>query len=102
MGKIYDSIVPNTFGGGHEQIMEVGNKTYKISNSIVPNTFGEGYEKNIEEISTDGFNPFLNCRPSMFGKIITKIGLILVAIGELFVLGIGVWFMFLVISAMIK
>ena len=53
MAKIRNTGIPNVFGDGYEQEVELDNgKKYRIRNSGVPNVFGEGYEKEIEEVKS--------------------------------------------------
>ena len=48
MGRIRNSTVKNTFGGGYEQIYTDDNgNEFTIKNSLWKNTFGDGYEKEI-------------------------------------------------------
>jgi len=57
MARIKNSIVPNLFGGGQEQIISMDDGSeYRIKNSIVPNVWGTGNEQIIEQTQS----PYIN------------------------------------------
>ena len=85
MARIKNTGVPNIFGEGYEQELELDNgKRYRIKNTGVPNIFGEGYEQEIQEIKTYSNNTPM----SLFSTIITWICLIpIIIFGLLLVFG---------------
>lgn len=75
MGKIKNSTVKNTFGGGYEQTYtDDDGSEYTIRNSSCKNTFGDGYEKEIVKTKAG------NSESKLEDSIPTWLALVIIAI----------------------